>query len=47
MTNMSEKEAKGFAEALKSGALKIAKTGALSLSVGKAIAASGGFYGKE
>lgn len=45
--NMSEKEAKGFAEALKSGALKIAKTGALSLSVGKAIAASGGFYGKE
>ena len=44
---MSEKEAKGFAEALKSGALKIAKTGVLSLSVGKAIAASGGFYGKE
>lgn len=44
--NMNEKEAKGFADSLKAGALKIAKTGALSLTSGKAIAASGGFYGE-
>ena len=44
---MEEKEARGFAEALKAGALKVGKLGALSLTTGKAVAASGGFYGED
>lgn len=46
-TVMDEKEARGFAEALKTGALKVGKFGALSLTTGKAVAASRGFYGED
>lgn len=45
--NINEEEAKSFSEALKSGALKVAKTGALSLTVGNKVSASGGFYGEK